>query len=147
MLTIEQIIEHKSKAGSECLDGRDLNRLADFVPVADWPKLGLQLREGVDPSTIAAPKPFTEENVKAQLAGDLAFAFEKALNKRGISASLMYEVVKMWMWVLEDDLQHSELYAQYGLPFLKAVALKYNLPNEIGDDDGDEYKYSSSADY
>ena len=32
--------------------------------------------------------PLTREDVLKQLKGDLAFGFEKALNKRGISASL-----------------------------------------------------------
>jgi hypothetical protein len=71
------------------------------------------------------------------------------LDKRGISAGLMYEVVKMWMWVLEDDLQNhnEEDYAQYGLPLLKAVAVKYEFKNEIGDDYGNEWKYSTESEY
>jgi hypothetical protein len=80
----------------------------------------------------------------------LAFAFEKALNKRGISAGMMFHVVKMWMWVLDEheDLVNwpDDYYAQYGLPLFKAVALRYDLPNEIGDDEGDEFVYSSEAD-
>ncbi len=55
----------------------------------------------------------------------------------------MYEVVKMWMYILEDDLQNFEDYAQYGLPLFKAVALKYGFENPIGEDKGDEDKYAS----
>lgn len=73
------------------------------------------------------------------LASDLEFAFEKALGQRGISASVMNDVIKMWMWVLDDEeLANCEEYAQYGLPLLKKVAVKYGLPNEIGDDYGNE---------
>lgn len=96
-----------------------------------------------DPASLPAPKDLTRENVLAQLASDLDFGFEKALNQRGISSGLMYEVVKMWMWVLDDDLQHFDGYAQYGLPFFKAVAIKYGFPNPIGDDRGDEEKYAA----
>ena len=147
MLTLEQIKNHVAVKGSNCLDGRDISRLSAFFPVEDWPALGLQLRDGVDPSTVEPPEPFTPEAVRTQLARDLAFAFEKALNKRGLSASFMYEVVKMWMWVLEDDLQawNDDNYAQYGLPFLKAVAVKHGLPNEIGDDNGDEDCYEAES--
>jgi hypothetical protein len=144
MLTQAQVIEAvKSGRGSDTIDGRDYGRLASFFPVADWHMFGCSLKEGAEPPE---PTAWTEDEVKKQLADDLAFAFEKALNKRGLSASMMYSVIKMWMWVFEDELQHMEEYAQYGLPFFKAVALKYGLPNEIGDDDGDEFEYSAEAD-
>jgi hypothetical protein len=148
MLSQSQILEAVAAGRkAEALDSRDFARLADFFPASDWPALGMRLKEGVDPSTLATPRPWTEDEVKKQLAEDVAFGFEKALDKRGISASFMNDVVKMWMWVLEDDLQHMDEYAQYGLPLLKAVALKYGLPNEIGDDEGDEFQYSAEADY
>ena len=67
---------------------------------------------------------------------DVAFGFEKALDKRGISSGLMYSVVKMWLRVLEDELAKSDAYAQYGLPLFKAVAVKYGFPNPIGEDLG-----------
>jgi hypothetical protein len=139
MKTLEQILEYKSEG---CIDGRDMTRLADFVPVADWPKIGVEAKEGADLSGFRVAE-LTEANVKERLTGDLDFAFEKALNKRGISASLMWSVVKMWLWVLDDPLADSEDYAQYGLPLFKAVAVKYGLPNPIGDDRGDESRYES----
>ena len=74
---------------------------------------------------------------------DNDFGFEKALNKRGISSGLQYSSVKLWLWILEDELQNMEEYAQYGLPLFKAVALKYGFENKIGDDAGDETEYSA----
>lgn len=126
----------------ECLDGRDAGRLAHFFPVSDWEKIGVRPSEAFSPDRYT-PLPWTEEAIKKQLEGDLEFGFEKALNKRGISASLMYEVVKMWMWILEDPLYEFPDYAQYGLPFFKAVALKYNFPNRIGEDKGNEPEYAA----
>lgn len=143
MKTREQILAAISGGKqSECIDGRDMARLAGFFPVSDWAKLGLKLKDGVDPATITV-KELTRENVLAELASDLDFGFEKALNQRGISSGLMYEVVRMWMWVLDDDLADFEDYAQYGLPLFKAVAVKYGLPNPIGDDAGNEEKYAA----
>jgi hypothetical protein len=145
MLTKRQIIQaFQAGRTTHTLDGRDLNRLVEFFTPAEAVEMGLTVVEGADWKA----KEWTNEAVLVELKGDLEFAFQKALNKRGISASLMVEVVKMWMWVLEDPLEHESdrLYAQYGLPFLKAVAVKYELPNPIGNDAGTEFKYSSDGD-
>ena len=146
MLTKDQVLEMATKDGSNCLDGRDFTRLAGFFPASDYPVLGLSLKEGVDPTTIPQPKAWTRENIVEQMGRDVAFGFEKALNRRGISSGLMYSVVKMWLRVLEDELANSDAYAQYGLPLFKAVAVKYGFPNPIGEDLGTEFKYSSDAD-
>ncbi len=140
MKTLEQILKYKSLA----FDGRDSLRLVNFIPVELWTKLNLTPEEGIDPKTIKI-KPLTKENILIHLTADLDFAFEKALNKRGISASCMYEVIKMWMWVLDDELADSNYdnYPQYGLPLFAAVARKYNLPCPIGNDIGNELRYDS----
>jgi len=139
MLNRKQILE-AIEAGkkSECLDGRDFSRLCDYFPVEDWKKLGFSLKKGAKPQKAKA---FTKQNILNHLKRDLEFAFEKALNQRGISSSFMHEVIKMWMWILEDSLQHSEEYTMYGLPLYKAVALKYGFNNPIGEDKGSEGKY------
>jgi hypothetical protein len=143
MKTLEQI---KSDYKSATLDGRDISRLAQFLPYEDWAHFGLSLREGAKPEDVK-PIEFTRENVLNQLRGDVAFGFEKALNQRGISSSLMWSVVSMWNWVLEDGLENfsEDDYAQYGLPLFKATALKYGFPNPIGDDSGSEHKYSENG--
>lgn len=144
MKTKEAVLE-AIKAGrkSECLDGRDYARLLPFLPIEEWIALDFSTDPGDE--TIVM-RPWTEEEFVKQLTEDLAFAFEKSLDKRSISASFMHSTVKQWMWILDDPLEQMEEYAQYGLPFLKAVAVKYNLPNPIGDDKGDEFKYMSDSD-
>lgn len=138
MKTIEEILKYESEA----LDGRDIGRLGSFMTLEQLEVVGLK------PSTPEAwvPEEFTRENVIKHLARDLEFAFEKALNKRGLSAGMMFSVIKMWMWVLDE---HEDLvnwsddnYAMYGLPLFKAVALRYGLENPIGDDVGNESHYS-----
>lgn len=139
MKTLEQI----KARGSNCLDGRDFGRLAQFIPEADFPAFGLELK----PEFVGKheAKPFTRDAVLAQLKEDVEFGFEKALNQRGISSSLMFETVKLWNWVLEEGLEDwpDDNYAQYGLPLFKATAVKYGFPNPIGDDAGDEERYAS----
>lgn len=140
MKTIQQI---KEQYKSETIDRRDLGRLAQFLSTEDMEPFGFAPK---DPDNWV-PTEFTRDNVLNQLKEDVAFGFEKALNKRGISASLMYEVVRMWNWILEEGLEDFDDYAQYGLPLFKATAVKYGFPNLIGDDEGDEFKYSIDGDY
>lgn len=123
---------------SQCLDGRDYSRLCNYFPVEDWEKLGFSLKEG---EKLPKAKPFTKQNILKQLKGDLEHAFEKALDQRGISSSFMFEVIKMWMWVLEDTLQDWDEYTMYGLPLYKATAVKHGFNNPIGEDYGNEDKY------
>lgn len=125
---------------SSCVDGRDYVRLSDFFPVRDWIHLGVTLNEGEKEPTV---RTWSRENIIEQLRTDVEFGFDKALNRRGISAGLMYEVVKMWMWVLDDELEAFTGYIQYGLPLFKAVALKYGFKNPIGKDTGSESKYAA----
>lgn len=137
MKTLDQVMNAiRNGRQSECLDGRDYARLTAFFPVS--------FIEEITKTKIEEDhqqREWSEANILAQLKQDVEFGFEKALNKRGISSSLMFEVVKMWMWVLDDPLEKFEGYALYGLPLFKAVALKYGFENPIGDDIGDESQY------
>ncbi len=143
MKTLDYILEAVSNGKkSNCLGGRGFSRLVEFIPAEYLTKFGFKEREG---KTHTAT-PLTQEIVLERLKGDLDFAFEKALNKRGLSSGMMFEVIKMWMWVLDDPLAEFEDYAMYGLPLFKAVALKYNLPNLIGEDTGSESKYDTYED-
>lgn len=99
-------------------------------------------KEGKWNSTVVE---FTRENVLKQLEEDVRFGFEKALNQRGISASLMFECVMMWNYILEEGLEDwdEDDYGFYGLPLFKATAVKYGWDNPIGEDSGRERKYDS----
>lgn len=99
MKTLEQLKELASK----CLDGRDFNRLAKFIPYNMIKDFGMEPNEEYNNeerwnSTVVE---FTRENVLKQLEEDVRFGFEKALNQRGISASLMFECVMMWNYILK----------------------------------------------
>lgn len=154
MRTLDEIL---SNYKSNCLDGRDLNRLCKFIPwdvvknysdflnnVAD------EYRNEEKWMAEVYQAPYTRENILTQLSLDVEFGFEKALNRRGISAGLMFDVVRMWNWVLNEDEElanwPSERYAMYGLPLFKATAVKYGFPNMIGDDEGNESWYNDDID-
>lgn len=139
MKTLDFVIENYK---SETLDGRDLNRLAQFIPKERLTEIGLSLK---DENAEWNHKEFTRENILEQLKSDVEFGFEKALNKRGLSADMMHSVVQMWNWILEEGLENFDNYPQYGLPLFKATAVKYGFDNPIGEDEGTEYKYSSEG--
>ena len=144
MKTLEQIAkEYKS----ETIDGRDLYRLAQFIPFHMVEEFGIKPEEEYNNAKKwnETVKLFTRENILAQLKEDVEFGFKKALDRRGISASLMYDCVKMWNWILEDGLEDFDSYAQYGLPLFKATAVKYGFDNPIGDMYGDEDIFSSES--
>lgn len=141
MKTLEQI----KQRGSQSFDGRDFGRLAKFIPEEELHEYGITLKDEFVGKHKAIP--FTRENVLSQLKDDVEFGFEKALDKRGLSAGCMYSVVDMWNWVLEEGLEDFDDYAQYGLPLFKATAVKYGFNNPIGDDEGNEFKYSEAAGY
>ncbi|GAG41244.1 unnamed protein product [marine sediment metagenome] len=151
MKTTNDILLHVKQNESECLDHRDYGRLLDFFPFEEWKHFGFEQKfksEYKEDTPKHIPIKLTEKIVLIQLQRDLAFAFEKALAQRCISASFMHEVIQMWMWILDDELANFNNYPMYGLPLFKAVALKYNFPNEIGEDVGDEAKYDSNySDY
>lgn len=141
MKTLEQVIKNYKDS---TLDGRQTTRLAQFLTADQLSKFGLELEEGVTAEEYnKTVKPFTRENVLAQLQDDVDFGFEKALNKRGLSAGMMFECVRFWNWVLEEGLEDwdENNYAMYGLPLFKATAVKYGWYNPIGDDYGDEEEY------
>lgn len=145
MKTLEQILEgHKTGTLSAALDGRDLTRLAQFLTVEQIENLGLSFKSP-EKRESHVPVEFTKENILKQLEKDVAFGFEKALNHRGISSSLMYEVVQMWNCILEEGLEDFDSYAMYGLPLFKATAVKYGFDNPIGDDTGAEDHYEEQG--
>lgn len=136
MKTLAQI---KEKYKSNTIDGRDFNRLSQFIPESELEDFCMKIK----PEYVGTHKhiDFTRENVLIQLEKDVEFGFEKALGQRGIYAGMMAEVVMMWNWVLEEGLEDFDDYPMYGLPIFKATAVKYGFDNPIGDDTGCESIY------
>lgn len=145
MKTIEETLNNYE---FKSFDGRDLVRLADFMTVEQLAQKEITFK---DPSKLDAhvPLSMTREAVLERLKVDLEFAFNKALDKRGLSATCMFYVIMMWNWILQEGLEDfsEDTYAQYGLPLLKATAVKYGFTNPIGDDIGNENWYSDEEDY
>ena len=141
MKSKEEILSNYSK-WSTFLDDRFGAWLIQFLTEEEMAQIGFELKDEYKGKH--EPKEWTKENILAQLKEDVEFGFEKALDCRGISASLMFDVVLKWNRVLEDGLEDwdENEYAMYGLPLFKATAVKYGWENPIGDDTGTEDCYN-----
>lgn len=120
MKTLNEILDNYK---DYAVDDRFGSRLAKFLTEEQLEKIGFKY-DGDE------PKEWTRD--LEQLKSDVEFGFEKALDQRGISASLMFYVVLRWNQVLEEGLEN---YAMYGLPLFKATAVKYGWENPIGDEE------------
>ena len=131
MLSLEYVKEHISEIEFDDFigDRRFTKRFVDFLPTSEWGKFGYGYK--VEEEYI--PKEWTEENIIAQLKADLDFAIEKATNLRGISSSLMYDVLKSWCIVLENGLEKTE-YGWYGDKLIKAIDEYYGFGLYVEDE-------------
>ena len=147
MKDLKDIVENYEKDGwGVFIDDRFGSRLTQFLTEDEIEKIGFVVND--DYKGKHKPIEWNRENILAQLEEDVEFGFQKALDMRGISSSLMFETVLRWNRVLEEGLEDydSENYAMYGLPLFKATAVKYGWDNPIGDDNGDEKKYGDVYD-
>lgn len=121
MKKISEILENYDEYATY-LDDRFGKRLCSFLTIEQMKEIGFALN---DENKDYKPKEWTEENILSQLKEDVEFGWEKACAERGISSSLMYEVVKSWCKVLENGLEEFDEYDAYGEPLFQAVADKY----------------------
>ena len=123
MKTIKEVLDNY-KDYEVFLDDRFGVRLCQFLTIKQMKKLGFEYSNQQQASA-HQPKQWTEINILTQLKEDVEFGWEKACDERGISSNLMYEVVKSWCKVLENEFADFEEYEPYGKPLFKAVAKKY----------------------
>ena len=122
MKNIKEILENYDEYRTILEDRFGVRLCNNFLTREEAIQIGFKPLEGIEWET---PKEFNRENVITQLKKDVAFGYEKAMDERGISASLMYNVVKSWLKVLEDNRTYPE-YDDYGKEFFKEVANVYN---------------------
>lgn len=68
-----------------------------------------------------------------ELVSYLPFAFDKAINHRGLSAGRSICHITSWLWLMErDDLltfaEDDANYRNYGMPILKRMAREFGIP-------------------
>lgn len=127
MKTLEWVKEHIDEIEQDhWLDRRFTKRFLDFIPVDEWEKFDFRYTGEEGEKLI--PREWNEENIIAQLRDDVEFGIEKSVLHRGISANLMFDVVKAWCIILEnglDQIAYEDCW--YGDKLFKAVDEKYKF--------------------
>lgn len=98
----------------------------DLISFLPFDAARLFLNEGVTARNWKTQEP-TKEAVLAEMLDYMTFAWEKANDCRGLSASRSIEHMKAWLWLLGDDLGEKleNMYEYYGKPCLAAICEKY----------------------
>lgn len=77
-------------------------------------------------------KPLTREAVIEQMRGYMEFAWGKAKDERGISASRSVEKLREWAWLLGDDDLVTAIeeapYGWYGVDTLRVICERLDFP-------------------
>ena len=124
----DQEILARMKASPSFL-GFEAEALLEFLSYAAAKEM---FGEKAPPEAEWAEKPPTRENVLAQMKDYMAFAWGKAEDHRGISASRSVEKFEAWLWLLEDDQLAKDFdaasYQNYGCPKLKLLCERLGFP-------------------
>ena len=132
MKTQEQILTRINHLKDEDIFGFETGTLMDFLtfenakpflkPTAtkeDWDK---QMR------------PLSQNVILKQMEDYMPFAWDKANNFRGISASRSISHYKAWLWLLGDDSIDTDEYEFYGKDILARICKKYGWDSKQWDD-------------
>jgi hypothetical protein len=76
------------------------------------------------------PEPRDAESLKARIVKYLEFAWEKAVDHRGLSASRSISHFRAWLWLLGDDValdfaSDESKYTPYGAPVLAFLSERF----------------------
>ena len=124
MKSIKEIIDNYSDY-EVFIDDRFGRRLCDFLTIEEAKQIGFKITDNKH-----SPKEWNRDNILKQLKDDVEFGLEKAYDQRGISASLMVDVVQKWTKVLGDDIPYGN-YHDYGISYLEQIKNIYKL-DDIG---------------
>lgn len=132
MKFLNEVLDNYNEIYRVLVEDRFGKRLCQFLTIDEMKRIGFTI--DAKHSATHQPLEWTEENILKQLKEDVEFGYEKAVNQRGISSSLMYMVVLDWCKVLENEFANwtADNYGDYGKPLFIAVANKYGwaLPSE-----------------
>lgn len=101
----------------ESLPGhRDINRLLPYLTYNEAKDI---FGDIFDKQNWLITKLWSEKTIMEDIRSSLKFAFEKALDQRGISSWLMHGVMRMWMWVIQDEelTRGDPGYSDYGVVY------------------------------
>lgn len=106
--------------------------LIDYLPFSEAKP---HLKEGVTAKQWQ-PQPSDRESVISQIKEYMPFAWEKANDRRGLSAGRSINHMQAWLWMLGEDAAAEALedYSLYGKPQLRAICERYDIDWRAMDD-------------
>ena len=114
--------------GSESVFGFELDVFFGYLPFDQAKPF---LKEDATPDRWES-RPYSEEQLRKDMAAYMDFAWGKCLSHRGLSASRSVDKIGAWLWLLGDDNVLQEFrnapYTNYGAPKLRVACLAYGLP-------------------
>lgn len=116
MKTYEEIIARINERQSRDIFGFEASDLMGYLP---WDRVKQFLKPNAQESDWK-PLPRDKDAVTAQILAYMPFAWEKANNCRGLSASRSLSHMAAWLWMIEVDIP-LENYTHYGKPQLRAI--------------------------
>lgn len=126
MKSINEVIEFTKVEGAKALFNFYVDPLTEFMSleVANSSGLFKDLSEEDWAHTV---KEYNRDNVLMSMKDYLPFAFEKAREERGLSASRSIQKMRTYLFMLNDIELCSEIedYTDYGLPQLEKISTKY----------------------
>lgn len=137
MRTPEQIVhrmQHQQDLDEDLL-GFKAEVLVSFLTFDQAKPL---LKPDTNPENWTEVSPLTEDEVLRQMRNYMIFAWQKAIDHRGISASRSVEKIGEWLWLLEEESVIVGVpYPQYGVPLLLKVceAFEFQIPTVAGGPD------------
>lgn len=128
--TDEEILHRISEIGHGDFLGFERSDLIGYLP---FDKARPHLTEG------AAEEQWTQEprdrdSILKQMHEYMSFAWEKANNMRGISASRSMSHYSAWSWMIGEDFGDLQDYEFYGKPHLVAICERFGWDHKQWDD-------------
>jgi hypothetical protein len=130
MRTDEEIIQRIEERRKEDFFGFEISDLIVCLPAE---KAKPFLKEGAD-LTDWSPASRDREAILKQMADYMPFAWDKANNCRGISASRSMSHYTSWIWLIGDDLGNLDDYEFYGKDNLAKICKHYGWDHTQWDD-------------
>lgn len=128
MRTQQEIVDRIEAVKNEDFFGAETG---DLLNALDFEHAKPYLKPGVTPEQWVDAASQTAEKVIEDMRNYMGFAWGKALDQRGLSASRSISHFRAWLWLLEDEellaFINGDNYAQYGKPILRAICEKYGF--------------------
>ncbi len=109
----------------------------ELIPFLDYSHARPFLKEGVtEPEWAESQTTLTVESVRQQMVDYMEFAWSKANNFRGISASRSLQHYQAWLWLLGEEALASDLedYEFYGKDELVKICIFLGVDSDKWDD-------------